>query len=91
MWYVTYRIRRPRGVEHDRGAEVRIACSKDLEKWQDILTVKKEQYESASIEKSHLWQGKDKMWRYVTSYTQSDGRWCVALMKAASPSDFNPL
>src|SRR5215207_5544948 len=38
-WYLTYRIRRPRGVAPDRGGEVRIARSTNLEQWDDVLTI----------------------------------------------------
>ena len=58
-WYLTYRIRRPRGVAPDRGGEVRIARSTDLARWDDVLTIHKDQYNSASIERSCLHRGKD--------------------------------
>lgn len=83
-WYLTYRIRRPRGVQPDRGGEVRIARSTDLKQWDDVLTIRKDQYQSASIERSALHRGRDGLWRYFTSYVDpADGRWCTALMKAA--------
>jgi hypothetical protein len=83
MWYLTYRIRRPRGVAPDRGGEVRIARSPNLERWEDVLTVTKDRYQSASIERSCLHRGRDGLWRYFTSYVHpSDGRWCTAVMKA---------
>lgn len=83
-WYLTCRIRRPRGVQPDRGGEVRIARSTDLKQWDDVLTIRKDQYQSASIERSALHRGRDGLWRYFTSYVDpADGRWCTALMKAA--------
>jgi hypothetical protein len=83
-WYLTYRIRRPRGVAPDRGGEVRIARSTDLKQWDDVLTITKDQYNSASIERSCVHRGKDGLWRYFTSYVDpADGRWCTAMIKAA--------
>ncbi len=82
-WYLTYRIRRPRGVAPDRGGEVRIARSTDLQRWDDVLTIRKSQFDSASIERSCLHRGQDGLWRYFTSYVHpSDGRWCTAVLKA---------
>lgn len=91
IWYLTYRIRRPRGVAPDRGGEVRIARSRDLESWEDILTVRKEQYDSASIERSCLHRAPDGTWRYLTSYVHpQDGRWCTAIMSARRVEDLDP-
>jgi hypothetical protein len=90
-WYLTYRIRRPRGVAPDRGGEVRIARSTDLARWDDVLTITKDQYNSASIERSCLHRGKDGQWRYFTSYVDpADGRWCTAMMKAAKAEQLDP-
>jgi hypothetical protein len=90
-WYLTYRIRRPRGVAPDRGGEVRIARSADLRHWDDVLRITKDQYNSASIERSALHRGRDGVWRYFTSYVDpADGRWCTALMKAAKVEQLDP-
>lgn len=90
-WYLTYRIRRPRGVAPDRGGEVRIARSTDLKRWDDVLTLTKDRYDSASIERSCLRRGKDGLWRYFTSYVHpADGRWCTAVLKAPSVAQLNP-
>lgn len=90
-WYLTYRIRRPRGVEPDRGGEVRIARSTDLQRWDDVLTIHKSDYASASIERSCLHRGRDGLWRYFTSYVHpQDGRWCTAVLEARSVAQLNP-
>lgn len=90
-WYLTYRIRRPRGVQPDRGGEVRIARSTDLKQWDDVLRITKDQYGSASIERSALHRGRDGLWRYFTSYVDpADGRWCTTLIKAAKVEQLDP-
>jgi len=90
-WYLTYRIRRPRGVAPDRGGEVRIARSTDLVRWDDVVTIQKDQYDSASIERSCLYRGADGQWRYFTSYVHpGDGRWCTAVLKAPSVAQLDP-
>ena len=90
-WYLTYRIRRPRGVAPDRGGEVRIARSVDLVRWCDVVVIAKDRYASASIERSCLQRGQDGFWRYFTSYVNPhDGRWCTAVMKAPSVAELAP-
>jgi hypothetical protein len=90
-FYLTYRIRRPRGVAPDRGGEARIARSTDLQHFDDIWTVNKDAYGSASIERSALRRGRDGIWRYFTSFVDpADGRWCVAVLKHADPARFDP-
>lgn len=90
-WYLTYRIRRPRGVQPDRGGEVRIARSTDLARWDDVLAIGKDRYDSASIERSCLQRGRDGQWRYFTSYVHpDDGRWCTAVLKAPRVEQLDP-
>jgi hypothetical protein len=90
-WYLTYRIRRPRGVAPDRGGEVRIARSTDLLRWDDVLAITKDRYDSASIERSCLHRGADGLWRYFTSYVHpSDGRWCTAVITAPTVAQLDP-
>lgn len=81
-FYLTYRIRRPRGIAPDRGGEARIARSTDLKHFEDIWSVTKDKYNSASIERSAIRKGVDGQWRYWTSYVDPvDGRWCVGVIK----------
>ena len=90
--YLTYRIRRPRGVEPDRGGESRIAKTTDFKTFKDVWSVQKNQYNSASIEKSTLKRGSDSRWRYFTSYVApEDGRWCVTMNMADSVESLDPL
>lgn len=88
--YLTYRIRRPRGVAPDRGGEVRIARSVDLQRFEDVWTMTKDQVNSASIERSALCRGLDGQWRYFTSFVDpADGRWCVSSIKAGEVRKLN--
>jgi hypothetical protein len=90
-WYLTYRIRRPRRVEPDRGGEARIARSTDLDRWEDIWSVTKDKFNSASIERCALRKGADGQWRYFASFVDPvDGRWCVSLLKAGEVSNLDP-
>jgi hypothetical protein len=90
-WYLTYRIRRPRGVTPDRGGEARIARSTDLQTWHDIWSVTKDQFASSSIERSTLSQGPDGLWRYFVSYVDpADNRWCVSMLTANAVEKLDP-
>ena len=81
--YICYRIRRPRGIEPDRGGESRIAKTSDFKTFEDVWSVHKDIYGSASIEKSILRRGNDGVFRYLTSYVApEDGRWCVSINKS---------
>ncbi len=90
-WYLTYRFRRPRGVHPDRGGEARIARSADLERWEDIWSVTKDRFDSASIERCAVRKGADGAWRYWAAYVDpADGRWCVSVLKSESPEALKP-
>jgi hypothetical protein len=90
-WYLTYRIRRPRGVAPDRGGEARIARSTDLQNWEDVWYITKDKFDSTSIERCALRKGQDGVWRYFTSYVDSaDGRWCVSCLKSKDVRKLNP-
>lgn len=90
-FYVSYRIRRPRGVAPDRGGEARIARSIDLKRFKDIWSVTKDAYGSASIERSAIHKGRDRVWRYFTSFVDpADGRWSVSMLRASDLSRLDP-
>ncbi len=90
-WYLTYRFRRPRGVYPDRGGEARIARSTDLHRWEDVWSVTKDRFDSASIERCAVRKGPDGLWRYWAAYVDpADGRWCVSVMKAKTPQALDP-
>jgi hypothetical protein len=90
-WYLTYRIRRPRGIAPDRGGEARIARSVDLHTWEDVWSVTKDQFSSASIERCALYKQPGAQWRYFASYVDpEDGRWCVSVLEAPEISRLAP-
>ena len=90
-WYLTYRIRRPRGVAPDRGGEARIARSTDLQHWEDLWSVTRDKFGSASIERSAVHKGPDGHWRYFTSFVDpADGRWSVSCLRASDVRKLDP-
>ena len=90
-WYLTYRIRRPRGIAPDRGGEARIARSSDLRDWEDLWSVTKDKFDTASIERCALRKGADGQWRYFVSFVDpADGRWCVSVLVGREIEKLSP-
>jgi len=89
-FYLVYRIRRPRGVEPDRGAEVRIARSQDGITFEDIWCGHKKTLDSTSIERCALACRPDGGWfLYVSFVDPADGRWRIDLTEAATADSFD--
>jgi hypothetical protein len=89
-WYLTYRIRRPRGVEPDRGGETHILRSTDLRDWEDVWTAKRSELKTASIERCALRKSEDGIWRNFVSFVDpADGRWCVSVIEAHNLKDLS--
>jgi len=85
-FYLAYRIRRPRGVHPDRGAEVHIARSADGVAFEDIWVGRKETLESTSIERCALTRLPDGRWGFFVSFVDpADGRWRIDLVEADRP------
>ena len=89
-FHVVYRLRRPRGVEPDRGAEIRIAASQDGIAFEDIWSGAKKQLDTTSIERCALARRPDGAWRLYVSYVDpADGRWQISLVEAQQPDQFD--
>lgn len=87
-FYLSYRLRRP---QPERGGETRIAVSTDGEHFESIWSAQKEDFNTASIERSALVRVADDHWRLYISYVDgADGRWRIDLMEAARPDGFKP-
>jgi len=83
-FYLVYRLRRPRGVEPDRGAEIRIARSYDGVEFEDVWSATKDRLHTTSIERCALVCLPDRSWRLYVSYVDpEDGRWMIGLVEAA--------
>jgi len=89
--YLAYRIRRPRGVLPDRGAELRLARSSDGVRFETVRTLLKDDFASSSIERCALRLGADGSWRlFLSCVDPADGRWCVAALDAPSIEHLEP-
>jgi len=88
LYYLSYRIRRPRP---ERGVENRIALSDDGIHFEDIYVLHKSALRSDSIERCCLFRSDENRWCYAVSYVDpQDGRWRVDLLTADEPSQFDP-
>ena len=89
QFYLVYRLRRPRGVHPDRGAEVHIAASRDGIVFEDIWSATKDLLETTSIERSALVR-RGTVWRlYVSFVDPADGRWMIGLVESEKPDGFD--
>lgn len=89
-FYLVYRLRRPRGVNPDRGAEVRIARSRDGLEFADIWQGTKDQLGSTSIERCALVHREEGPWILYVSYVDpADGRWRIDQVSARRPDAFD--
>lgn len=89
-FYLVYRIRRPRGVEPDRGGEIHIARGRDGIHFDTIWTGIKQQLNSASIERCALRRLDGNRWVLYISYVDpADGRWRTDLVEAREPDGFD--
>ena len=88
-FHMVYRLRRPRGVHPDRGAEIRIANSRDGIVFNDIWSGTKDQLGTSSIERCALVH-RPTGWRLYVSYVNpEDGRWQIGLVEADGPDAFD--
>ncbi len=85
QFYLVYRLRRPRGVEPDRGAEVHLARSSDGIEFDVLWVGRKEELGSPSIERCALIRDDNGRWLLYVSYVDpADGRWRIDLVEADS-------
>lgn len=90
VFYLVYRIRRPRGVNPDRGAEIHIARSHDGITFENIWRATKDQLSSTSIERCVLRRLDNGRWVLYISYVDpADARWRTDLVEADRPDGFD--
>jgi hypothetical protein len=88
---LTYRRRRPRGQEPDRGYQAYIAESQDGIHFADLWSVKKEQFGSTSIERLCLRKDGSGYLLYVSYVDPADNRWRIDVLASTALDGFDPL
>lgn len=88
--YLLYRVRRPRGVQPDRGAEVHLAVSKDGIMFEDVWAVQKSDLDTTSIERCAMTQAPNGQYLLYLSYVDpADNRWRTDVVAADRPTQFD--
>jgi len=86
---LAYRLRRPRGLDEDRGYECRIAASADGLQFDDVWSVRKSELRSTSIERLCLRRVDDGYLLYLSYEHPDDGRWRIEVCRADRPEAFD--
>jgi hypothetical protein len=93
-WWLTYRRRRPRGVNPDgrgdRGYVARIARSTDGLRFEDVWEVEQRAWSTPSMERFSLALAGDGGYVLYVSYVDpQDNRWRIDLLQAARPEQLD--
>jgi hypothetical protein len=92
-WWLTYRRRRPRGVDPDgrgdRGYVGRVARSTDGLHFDDVWEVTREAWHTPSMERFSLVRDAGVYRLYVSYVDAVDNRWRIDLLEASHPSRFD--
>lgn len=87
---LTYRQRRPRGVEPDRGWRCAVAVSDDGRRFEDVWAVEKHELATPSMERFSLLPGIRGGYQLYVSYVDpADHRWRIDLVESESLSGFD--
>jgi hypothetical protein len=87
---LSYRRRRPRGHEPDRGYLACIAESRDGVHFTDIWSVQKEQIGTPSMERMCLQKVGSNYLLYLSYVDPADNRWRIDVLESTSPDGFDP-
>ncbi len=86
--FLAYRLRRPIG--QGRGYAVAVARSVDGERFETLLTVRKEEMATESLERPALVRTPEGRWRlYLSCATPGTKHWRVEMTEAAYPGEFD--
>jgi len=89
MTWLTYRDRRPRGVENERGWRAAVAVSRDGRTFEDVWEVRKSELETPSMERFDLIRTADGYELFLSFVDPADGRWRIDSVSAARPDGFD--
>lgn len=86
QFWLTYRQRRPRGAEAERGWRCAVARSKDGLHFEDVWQVHKDQLNTPSMERFCLLPKPGGGYRLYISYVDpADNRWRIDALEASAP------
>lgn len=89
-FWLTYRRRRPRGSEAERGWRCAVAVSTDGIRFEDVWQVHKDELGTTSMERFCLFKGSGGGYRLFLSYVDpKDNRWRIDAIEAQDPGKFD--
>ncbi|MEP9381276.1 hypothetical protein [Nocardioides sp. KR10-350] len=90
VYWLTYRRRRPRGEDADRGWRCAVAKSTDGLHFQDVWSVEKQELETTSMERFSLLPAPDGGYLLYLSYVDpADNRWRIDVIEAERPEELD--
>jgi hypothetical protein len=87
--WLTYRRRRPRGAEAERGWRCAVAVADDGLNFRDVWSVHKDDLPTPSMERFCLMPAADGYRLYLSYVDPADGRWRIDSVGAPHPADFD--
>jgi hypothetical protein len=88
-FWMTYRQRRPRGADVERGWRCAVAVSDDGVTFTDVWQVHKQELNAPSMERFSLVPAPGGYDLYISYVDPADNRWRIDALHATDPSQFN--
>jgi len=89
-FWLTYRRRRPRGMDADRGWRCAVAVSRDGREFEDVWQVHKDELRTTSMERFCLSRRSGGGFQLFLSYVDpQDNRWRIDALEADEPGQFD--
>jgi hypothetical protein len=88
-FWLTYRQRRPRGMDMERGWRCALAVSDDGVRFTDVWSVRKDELGSPSMERFSLVPAGGGYDLYICYVDAADNRWRIDVVRAPEPSRFD--
>ena len=88
QFWLTYRRRRPRGVEAERGWLCAVAVSQDGIRFEDVWQVHKDALSTTSMERFCLFRRSGGFQLFLSYVDPQDNRWRIDMVEAEEPARF---
>jgi hypothetical protein len=90
QFWMSYRRRRPRGVEAERGWRCAVAKSQDGVRFEDVWHVHKDELKTTSMERFCLFsRGPGEFQLFLSYVDPQDNRWRIDMLAASEPGAFD--
>jgi hypothetical protein len=89
QFWMSYRRRRPRGVEAERGWRCAVAKSQDGVRFEDVWHVHKDELKTTSMERFCLFSSGPEFQLFLSYVDPQDNRWRIDMLAASEPGAFD--